>query len=217
MGRKGIIGNWQQTKYVSRETSGSLPLVPWTNLEFPNGMMDGVDSTPFANTAYRVWDFQIPNQMMGEIEKWDIPNGASIDHGFGVTAYIRACAYWWINDGIGAPEEWETGIAQNTLFTDWWSRGFMDFGTPPPSYGNGFEPLSAFEMQQTRTPLFYKLGNQLNFSPQFDLYMTHEIFPVSPAPSFNYGNPNILLSGGSEYDGRGIYNIMVCFVYEPSL
>lgn len=221
MARSGIIGNWQQTKYVSRETSEGLG-ISTPSLWYETTWQDPVYTwNPETNVVANIYQWIIPAPGAGNIQYWLYPDDTWVRVGKRLAVVASCLACWNINNNIATSDNWDSGITQLAV-----NQTYRDYVTPPGlyipiGYRNGVEPLSAFTMDDGGL-YWYDTGNLTNFSATFqgELHWSGGNVGVNGAPAIEWGSNgsiNTLQTSGSYRGGRAYHIIDWYFVWNNSL
>lgn len=219
MGRKGLIGNWQQSKYVSRETSGrGLLLRPSTAWYCePSEQPQTIYSyMPESNVQLRIVAQYEPTVMLGDIREFVYPDGrvVNVESGTNMRVAVFGYAVWNILNSIDVSEAWEQGVIQRQAY-----ENFIDVcerNAPtlfiPPGYDNGNADISGYYLN---TPgrwidtIGGGTGGQLNYYPDFrGVLISRYISAIAPMPKWpinSYASFETTGTADGDTNSRGIW------------
>lgn len=221
MARKGIIGNWQQTKYVSRETSEQgLLLRPSTGwyCAFDDQPQIIHESMPEENVSFRVVALDAPMVTYGRIVSFTYDDGrlvTNLNNNFNMRVAIYGYGLFNINNQIETSEAWDNGTIQNVAYQSF--ESIISPLTPllfiPPGYQNGTSSLSNFSVNATRNyidTIGGGTGNQLNYYPDYegDLLYMDGLGTIVPMPEWQDKSYNFFESSGTannNTNSRGVW------------
>lgn len=221
MGRAGIIGNWQQTKYVSRETSEQgLLLRPSTGwyCDAINQPQTIYQSNPESNVAFRVVSMVAPEVTYGRIVAFKYDDGRMVTNlniNFNMRVAIYGYGLFNINNQIDTSEAWDNGIIQRNAYQEFDSiiSPLVPLLVFPPGYQNGTASLADFSVDATRNyidDIGGGTGNQLNYYPDYAgnlLYLGGDS-DIAPMPEWDNNRYNFFESSGTannNTNSRGIW------------
>lgn len=213
MVKRGIIGNWQHTKYVSRETSGGIGIgvsTRWGETEWQDTAMTW---NPESNVRASIYGWISPLQGVGKIERWLYPD-FKVNAGTDIWAVCTCVACYNVLNTLPVSDSWEQGITQRVVNQEYEDYFIKPTLTLPNQYRNGVEPLSAFEIDDGGL-YFYDLANQTVFSATFQgtLIWSGDRTAIE-APAIEWGDGvNTIRTSGSYRDGRAYYIIDWYFIF----
>lgn len=221
MGKRGIIGNWQQTKYVSRETSlgRGRTVTPYTTWDTDDFVAPIYEASPTSNIYYSIYNYAGLRTSIGDLRYFQFPDRIPlVSAGMNSSVFMSALVVSNVQDNFPLPDEWEQGIIQRAALETYEAMRFRPPYEPLPGYVTGDEPLSNFTVDDGQR-YFYTQSGQTSFIPEFkgELLYGDTGIGQAPAPYLEPGVANTIRTGQSFLDGRSYVILDWTFIFEKDL